>query len=225
VKQRFKEADADSNKRRGVGRQELWESARVGNIEALTDKLVRSETYAADPKDLSHGIHAAAAHGRDDVIDLLVRHGADPSDNELNQGFTPIMVAAGKGHVHALLLLIDRGGDMNAKNDMGMTALHLAASAGQAHCVKALVAEGAQAWHKDKYGRTAAMCAAVDTEQHRLCRELIALSHSRPKEKVKVRDEEDVDPALPVHHHLVSSLHGESRAGARATIDGARNLA
>ena len=69
------------------------------------------------------------------------------------------------------------------------------------------------------------MCAAVDTEQHRLCRELIALSHSRPKEKVKVRDEEDVDPALPVHHHLVSSLHGESRAGARATIDGARNLA
>ena len=119
MKQRFKEADADSNKRRGVGRQELWESARVGNIEALTDKLVRSETYAADPKDLSHGIHAAAAHGRDDVIDLLVRHGADPSDNELNQGFTPIMVAAGKGHVHALLLLIDRGGDMNAKKRHG----------------------------------------------------------------------------------------------------------
>jgi len=59
-------------------------------------------------KDLSHGIHAAAAHGREDVIDLLIRHKADPSDANMPQGFTPIMVAAAKGHVHAMLLLIDR---------------------------------------------------------------------------------------------------------------------
>ena len=27
----------------------------------------------------SHGIHAAAVHGREDVIDILIRHGANPS--------------------------------------------------------------------------------------------------------------------------------------------------
>lgn len=54
------------------------------------------------------------------------------------------MVAAAKGKVHALLLLIDRGADLNAKNDLGQTALHLAALNGHAHVVKALIAEGAQ---------------------------------------------------------------------------------
>ena len=28
---------------------------------------------------VSHGIHAAAVHGREDVIDILIRHGANPS--------------------------------------------------------------------------------------------------------------------------------------------------
>jgi len=220
VKQRFAEAALENNTRKGKGRQELWESARVGNIDALTDKLVRSDTYAADGKDLSHGIHAAAAHGRDDVIDLLVRHGANPSDSELPQGFTPIMVASAKGHVHALLLLIDRGGDMNATNEMGMTALHLAASSGQAHCVKALVAEGAESWHKDKYGRLPADCAAVDTQQHHKCRELIAMAKRKPK----VPDHEDVDPDTPAHHYLVNALHGMPRSGAAMTIQGPSNL-
>ena len=46
------------------------------------------------------------------------------------------MLAAGKGHVHAMLLLIDRGAKIDAFNEMGQTALHIAAQNGHAHAVK-----------------------------------------------------------------------------------------
>lgn len=68
----------------------------------------RSKDYVPSDKELGYSIHNAAAKGREDTIDLLIRHGADPSDANMPMEFTPIMVAASKGHVHAMLLLIDR---------------------------------------------------------------------------------------------------------------------
>ena len=55
------------------------------------------------------------------------------------QGYTPLMLAAGKGHVHSMLLLIDRGAKIDASNEMGQTALHIAAQNGHAHAVKVRV--------------------------------------------------------------------------------------
>jgi len=215
--QRIAEAEDELVKRRGKGAQELWEAARVGNFERIMDLLFRSKDYVPSAKDLSHGIHAAAAHGREDMIDLLVRHGADPSDNAMAQGFTPIMVAAAKGHVHAMLMLIDRGGQVNMQNEMGQTALHLAATRGHAHVCKALVAEGAEGWHLDQYGRTADDCAQMDTEEHAWCREILQLALRKPKEKEVFAAHQDLDGKTPAHHWLVSSVHGQPRASERET--------
>lgn len=67
-----------------------------------------SKDYVPSQKELGMSIHNAAKMGSEDTIDLLIRHGADPSDADMPMEFTPIMVAASKGHVHAMLLLIDR---------------------------------------------------------------------------------------------------------------------
>ena len=67
------------------GYQDLWEAARVGNMDEIMNKLFRQEGFVASQKDLSHGIHAAAVHGREDVIDILIRHGANPSDDGMFQ--------------------------------------------------------------------------------------------------------------------------------------------
>lgn len=113
------EAEEEDAIKKGKGHQDLWEAARVGNMDEIMNKLFRQKGFEASEKDLSHGIHAAAVHGREDVIDMLIRHGANPSDNKMPQGFTPLMVAASKGHVHAMLLLIDRGAQLNARNELG----------------------------------------------------------------------------------------------------------
>jgi len=48
-----------------------------------------------------------------------LQHTATPLQPHRNtQGFSPLMVASGKGHVHAMLLLIDRGAKIDAKNQM-----------------------------------------------------------------------------------------------------------
>ena len=121
---------------------------------------------------------------------------------------------AGKPWLHIgspdeMTMLECRGGRINDVNEMGQTALHIGCLRGHAHIVKALVAEGAEAWHKDKYGRTAYDCAKMDTEEHGLCREVIIQGVPRPKEARITPPEEDVDGKTPVHHWLVSSVHGE----------------
>mmetsp|Transcript_44132 Transcript_44132/g.90080 ORF Transcript_44132/g.90080 Transcript_44132/m.90080 type:complete len:280 (-) Transcript_44132:2349-3188(-) len=214
VQQRMQEAAEEEKLRKGKGKQDLWEAARVGNLEQMMEKLFRSKGFEASAKDLSHGIHAAAAHGREDVLDLLIRHGANPSDNDMPQGFTPLMVSAAKGKVHAVLLLIDRGADINAKNELGQTALHLAALNGHAHVIKALIAEGAQAWHEDKYRRRAVDCAQLDTEEHDRCRAILAQAKPKPRPPQKVKDVDDKDGKTPCHHHLVYSIHGSLRSKA-----------
>ena len=151
IAQGMADAAKEDLAKKGSGKQQLWEAARLGNFERMMDLLFRSKDYEPSSKDLSHGIHAAAAHGRDDIIELLIRHGADPGDNNMAQSFTPTMQAARCGFVHSVLLLIDRGADVNAANDLGQIALHLATTNGHSHVVKALVAEGAEAWLEDRF--------------------------------------------------------------------------
>mmetsp|Transcript_22844 Transcript_22844/g.53114 ORF Transcript_22844/g.53114 Transcript_22844/m.53114 type:complete len:281 (+) Transcript_22844:3-845(+) len=213
LEQRMGEAEAEHKIRVGKGRQELWEAARVGNFERIMDLLFRSKDYKASDKDLGHSIHNAAAKGREDALDLLIRHGADPCDQNMPMGFSPVMVAATKGHVHAMLLLVDRGGDVNAKNDMQQTAMHIAALRGHAHIIKALVAEGAEAWHKDYYGRTALDCCKMETEEHALCRDVLVNAKPKPKVKKVAEAVDDTDGTTPAHHWLVQSVHGEPRLG------------
>ena len=144
------DAAKEDQVKKGTGNQQLWEAARLGNFERMMDLLFRSKDYEPSSKDLSHGIHAAAVHGRDDIMELLIRHGADPGDNNMAQSFTPLMQAARSGHYNSVLMLIDHGASINAANDLGQTALHLPATNGHAPVVKALVAEGAEAWREDR---------------------------------------------------------------------------
>mmetsp|Transcript_24466 Transcript_24466/g.47586 ORF Transcript_24466/g.47586 Transcript_24466/m.47586 type:complete len:284 (+) Transcript_24466:62-913(+) len=223
--QRMGEAEEEHRVRVGKGKQELWEAARVGNFDRIMDLLFRSKDYIPTDGDLGHSIHNAAAKGREDALDLLIRHGADPCDQNMPMGFSPVMVAATKGHVHAMLLLIDRGGEVNAKNEMQQTAMHIAALRGHAHIIKALVAEGAEAWHKDMYGRTAYDCCKMETEEHALCRDVLINAVPKPKAKKIAEAHEDTDGTTPAHHWLCESMHGEPRECAMNGLDMPTNMA
>jgi|SRR5690554_316941 ankyrin repeat protein len=59
-------------------------------------------------------------------------------------GWTALHIAAEKGHVKLVELLIDRGADMNWQHEISrLTAFHLAALGGHTEVVKLLAAKGA----------------------------------------------------------------------------------
>jgi len=67
-----------------------------------------------------------------------------PNRREYNWGGTALMLAAQKGHKEVVKLLLKKGANVNAKNDLGWTALDFAAKEGYKEIVKLLKAYGAK---------------------------------------------------------------------------------
>jgi ankyrin repeat protein len=111
----------------------------------------------------------AAKAGDLPAMKLLLEHGADPTLAPTRSGITPLMAAAGLGTaeqdttgrsktqaqaIEAIMLLIDRGLDVNAQASDGQTALHGAAMQGYDDVIRYLVDQGATLDIKDKDGFT-----------------------------------------------------------------------
>lgn len=105
-------------------------------------------------------------------VRLLVEAGANPSQ-ALEDGSTPLMAAAGLGAprggdeevteagdrndpVDVMKVLVEKGADVNAANDIGMTAAHYAVQRGSERLIEYLAAQGAKFDVKNKQGRTPA---------------------------------------------------------------------
>ena len=58
------------------------------------------------------GIYRAAQNGHQDILEMLLDHGADPNAATSN-GETPLWIAAQNGHTHIVNLLIHRGAQVN----------------------------------------------------------------------------------------------------------------
>jgi ankyrin repeat protein len=73
-----------------------------------------------------------------------------------------LRMAAEKGDTNVLLLFLEEGADINAKNARGGTALSFAVSNGRLETVKVLLAKGADINARDIHGYTALIWAAWD---------------------------------------------------------------
>ena len=91
-------------------------------------------------------LHWAALLLKDNVVDVLLRAGADIErigKGGKNSG-TPLMMAAKKyAGLGTVELLLARGADVNGTDQYGRTALIMAARYGRLQTVKALIAAGA----------------------------------------------------------------------------------
>jgi len=83
-------------------------------------------------------LHIAATHDRNDIVELLLKYGADINAKS-DGGWTPLHNACEKGSVVILRILLKAGSDINAKLLNGMTGLHLAAQGGHSDVVKCLL--------------------------------------------------------------------------------------
>ena len=100
--------------------------------------------------------------GHVDLVDLLLRHGADVNARDA-AGNTALMGVCFKGHLEIARILIEHGTDVNAQNSMGATALIYAATYGHSEIVKVLLSHGAAISPKDKEGKTA-LDHIIDTQ-------------------------------------------------------------
>ena len=102
------------------GGARFFETATIADVRACLDA-------GADPKARDRWgaspLHAAAHHGRIEIVAAILNAGANP-DARTDDGITPLHMAASSGHGEAGEILLDAGADPNARDAYGTTALN-----------------------------------------------------------------------------------------------------
>lgn len=105
-------------------------------------------------------LQMAAAYGHEDVLDLLLRHGANVSARDTG-GRTALHWAAEGGTPAIVQSLVVHQADVNVQDASGETPLHIAAARGALEVVAILLSARADISVLDKEGETALAEAAV----------------------------------------------------------------
>ena len=142
---------------------DLFAAAATGGIDeierALAEKTPSVNDYAYDGWT---PLHLAAFFGRHTAAERLLDAGADPcavSRNSLRN--TPLHAALAGRHTDVAILLISRGGDVNAMDAGRHTPLHIAAENGLIDAVRSLLDSGADAHAVDADDKTPLSRAAA----------------------------------------------------------------
>ena len=103
--------------------------------------------------DATAAVAPAAWEGLEDVLDLLLRHGAK-LDEAAEQGRPVLNDLVRWGQFKQARLLLARGASPNVADDRGWTAIHQAASRGNVKMMEDLLAAGGDRTRRDKTGAT-----------------------------------------------------------------------
>ena len=117
----------------------LWEAVRHnqdGMVRMLLDNgvNVNAPPYA-DGRDHGTALHIAASQGYNQLVQILLNHGADMNRGESPRTPVPINAAARGGHEEAVRILLDHGASAGE-------AFISAADGGQVHLLKSLLQKG-----------------------------------------------------------------------------------
>lgn len=119
----------------------------VQQLRALTAQA-GADVNAPGTVESGGGLHSplfhAVAAGQAASLRVLVGSGARLFDHATTGSHQLIHLAASRGHVEVLRVLVDLGVSANTRGRGGTTALHVAARRGHVECVHALVQLGAQ---------------------------------------------------------------------------------
>jgi ankyrin repeat protein len=105
-------------------------------------------------------LHLASQSGSREVADWLVVNGARVDAVTTAQGHTPLIVAAGCGHLEIVKLLLEHSAEIDHKDSAGLTPLLWAVHQDQAVVAEYLIRRGADINTSADNGRCALMMAA-----------------------------------------------------------------
>jgi len=116
---------------------------------------------------LQHALHLAALQSKLDLMDHLLKQGADPNYRDDN-GVAALHLAANGPSPAGVEKLLAAGADVNARGHAGTTALITAASNGYARTARALIAAGADPNLQDRSGASAVSWATAREDSEML---------------------------------------------------------
>ncbi|KAJ3606921.1 hypothetical protein NHX12_026437 [Muraenolepis orangiensis] len=102
---------------------------------------------------LSERLLIASHKGQADHVVQLINKGAQVAVTKYGRG--PLHLAAYRGHMEVVRILLSAGCDLDIQDDGDQTALHRAAVVGNSDVINALIQEGCDLDRQDKSGNTA----------------------------------------------------------------------
>ncbi|KAL6616513.1 hypothetical protein ACP70R_038783 [Stipagrostis hirtigluma subsp. patula] len=146
---------------RGRSRCRPLHAAAITGQAQMCRFLIRScevDVNAVDGDGETPLICAIQGSASTDIVRYLLNRGADP--NKANdRGITPLHVAAERGSLGCMELLIEFRADVNAGS--AVTPLLMAAGKGLTHCIRCLLEAGADANLPDEDGKVPVEIAAL----------------------------------------------------------------
>jgi ankyrin repeat protein len=131
-----------------------------GDVQSAQEIIERGlDLDAVVEKTRLNALGAAAFENKLEFVPLLLEAGASVDAPSID-GTTPVMFAAGNGHLGLVRMLVESGADLSAAADDGSTAVMYAARGGHRECLDYLVSEGAETSAVDSNGQTVLMYAA-----------------------------------------------------------------
>jgi cytohesin len=92
----------------------------------------------------SISLHVAAKSGLKEIVEFLLKNGADVNSKSADISATPLHVATEKGYRDVIEVLLQKGADVDARTtDHGATPLHVATEKGYRDVIEVLLQKGA----------------------------------------------------------------------------------
>uniref|UniRef100_A0A8C9T805 Poly [ADP-ribose] polymerase n=1 Tax=Scleropages formosus TaxID=113540 RepID=A0A8C9T805_SCLFO len=138
----------------GEPTRELFEACRNGDLERVKKLVTPENVNSRDTAGRkSTPLHFAAGFGRRDVVEFLLRNGANVHARD-DGGLISLHNACSFGHAEVVSLLLHRGADANSKDNWNYTPLHEAAIKGKIDVCIVLLQHGADPGVRNTDGRT-----------------------------------------------------------------------
>jgi ankyrin repeat protein len=157
-------------------------------LEAEDDSNFESKIDFLDQKQLDHYLIEAVRKNQYELVQKLIKKGADVGAQDNVKNELPFHYACKKGNINLINLAINQGIDVNIKNDIERTLLHVACIKGYIDIVSTLLKEGANMEAKDIEGWTP-LYDACENGHHEIVKLLIERGA-----KIELENNEGVRP-------------------------------
>lgn len=155
----------------------LMTAAGGGNVDTVKLLVERGADINAKSFEGGTALLVAIEQRRDEVVEYLLSHGANPNDKlAIKPGLTALCMAAQRGYLRILKALLRAGADTEKRAGDGSTALVNAAFKGHDDIARELIMSGADKWAKsagmtpeefaERFGNSSTAAIIRDTVQN-----------------------------------------------------------